>query len=475
MTHLRVEQNTITENVTSNVIHKLYETAKSIIDNEELNEVEESQVSLRGNLQVPKAYGDEVDWLEAKFPNLHINVTGSRYIKFKDNEVLSVLLANNIGDGTGITEADVASVTKLNKMFAGNTAITSFKEFAKFPITEMARGEFNGCTNLKELSIPRTLNRIDENALSGSGLESIVIPNTVTWVGARPFGQNSDYLKHIIFEDGFKTTYNPVSGVTGISFGKITKDGMLEELVLPDNFGEYIQFGSGMCSRSMDLVIPSGVKWFEGNVMYIGPGVYGGAINSITFTDPDSFIGFYSYSTIEYLNNNPSYIQNIDWTTDNQTVKQRFLGQSIFRAKTFVNFPKDKILIYQAEMFNSELTNPVSDILGNNAIRIGFKTFNNLGDKNEIITIPASCKSIGYGAFGGTRPTLFRILATTPPAVTDGYNNVTTSATDPGIFSKNYGQAQPACRIQVPAASLEAYKTTAPWSFYADKYDAIPE
>ncbi|MEE3484857.1 MAG: leucine-rich repeat domain-containing protein [Bacteroidales bacterium] len=197
-------------------------------------------MSLRGNLQVPKAYGDEVDWLEAKFPNLHINVTGSRYIKFKDNEVLNVLLANNIGDSTGVTEADIASVTKLNRMFAGNTAITSFKEYAKFPITEIASQEFNGCTNLKELSIPRTLTRIGENALAGSGLESIVIPNTVTWVGARPFGQNSDYWKHIVFEDGFKTTYNPVNGVTGINFGKITKDGVLEELVLPDNFGEYI-------------------------------------------------------------------------------------------------------------------------------------------------------------------------------------------------------------------------------------------
>jgi hypothetical protein len=46
-------------------------------------------------------------------------------------------------------------------------------------------------------------------------------------------------------------------------------------------------------------------------------------------------------------------------------------------------------------MFNSELTNPVNDILGNNAIRIGRSAFNGLGDRNEIITIPASCKSIG--------------------------------------------------------------------------------
>ena len=77
MTHLYIEQNTIPENVTSNVIHKLYETAKAIIDAEEANEVEESQVSLKGNLQVSKAYGDEIDWLEDKFPDLHI-IAGAR-------------------------------------------------------------------------------------------------------------------------------------------------------------------------------------------------------------------------------------------------------------------------------------------------------------------------------------------------------------------------------------------------------------
>lgn len=207
MTHLRVEQNTITENVTSNVIHKLYETAKVIIDNEELNEVEESQVSLRGNLQVPKAYGDEVDWLEAKFPNLHINVTGSRYIKFKDNQVLNVLLANGIGDGTGVTEADVVSVTNLNTWFKDNTSITSFDELQKFTgLTEIAPDAFSGCTNLGSISFPSTVTMIRGNAFENCKNINIDFSKTnIATVGGNAFKDSSGTITNLQNVSKFET------------------------------------------------------------------------------------------------------------------------------------------------------------------------------------------------------------------------------------------------------------------------------
>jgi hypothetical protein len=108
-------------------------------------------VSLKGNLQTPKAYGDEIDWLEEKFPDLFINVAGSRYIRFKDNEVQRVLLNNGIGDGTGITEADVASVTKLNRMFNGNKNITSLDDLRRLPLTEFTSDEFANCSNVTSI------------------------------------------------------------------------------------------------------------------------------------------------------------------------------------------------------------------------------------------------------------------------------------------------------------------------------------
>ena len=56
----------------------------------------------------------------------------SPYIKFKDSNVLSVLLAKNIGDGVGITEAQAAAVTSMNSVFNGNTDISTFDEGGYF-------------------------------------------------------------------------------------------------------------------------------------------------------------------------------------------------------------------------------------------------------------------------------------------------------------------------------------------------------
>ena len=164
MTHLRIEQNTIPENVTSDVIHKLYETAKAIIDAEEANDVQESQVSLKGNLQVSKAYGDEIDWLEAKFPDLHITAS-ARYIKFAD-PVVERICATNWGDGIGVTMSQLQAVSNIGTAFRGNTSITTFNEFQYFTgvihsTVNWSTGDwFNGCTNLREITIPKNVVRL---------------------------------------------------------------------------------------------------------------------------------------------------------------------------------------------------------------------------------------------------------------------------------------------------------------------------
>lgn len=470
MTHLRIEQNTITENVTSDIIHKLYETAKAIIDDEELRGITQSQVSLKGNLQTSKAYGDEIDWLEEKFPELFINVAGSKYIRFKDNEVQRVLLNNGIGDGTGITEADVASVTKLNGMFKNNTVITSLDDLRRLPLTEFANSEFQNCSNVTSVQIPRTVTRINETAFGGcTSLKEITIPNTVTYLGPRAFGGNL-YYERITIEDGFRQTYtNWQSGEIMLDLGSPNKNADLLELNLPDN-GAVELSEIRYLSPTAEFVVPAGIKWCG----HIASNLT--TINKLTFSSPETFVGFYGPTAVKYFKDNPSInLDTYDFTNDLSILSNFYGGQTFVYAKTYVNFPKDNLRVIQRDMFaGAAPTNAVNDLLGDHVVIIGFNAFSNWGDRNETITIPASCKVITQGAFSNTRPTLFKILATTPPIVVDTYSQKF-SGTDPQIFQKQYGQPQPACRIQVPAASLELYKTTAPWSFYADKYDAIPE
>lgn len=157
MTHLRIEQGTNIEIVTSDIIHKLYEIASGIIDYEDANQITTSQVYLKGNIQTSRAYGDEVDWLEAKFPDLHINVTGGRYIRFADPIVESYWANSQYGDGTGILATEAALVTsRLSRYaFGGNTNITSFDELSKFGITDLDLQCFKGCTSLQSIDLSK--------------------------------------------------------------------------------------------------------------------------------------------------------------------------------------------------------------------------------------------------------------------------------------------------------------------------------
>lgn len=71
MTHLVLNQSLdITENVSSTVIDKLYELARTS-DAEDLNN--SVSISLRGNITPSAAFEDAVSFLESKFENLVIN------------------------------------------------------------------------------------------------------------------------------------------------------------------------------------------------------------------------------------------------------------------------------------------------------------------------------------------------------------------------------------------------------------------
>lgn len=151
MNKLIIKQNTIPENVTYNIIHKLYNNAKAIKDYEELNQVAQSQVELQGNLQVNKAYEDEVTWLTTKFPNLQIDVTGDMYIRFAD-PVIEAYWVNHGGDGTGITAIQALGVTTMPQNTFNNTTVTSFNELVQFGITFLTAECFNGATNLTSIN-----------------------------------------------------------------------------------------------------------------------------------------------------------------------------------------------------------------------------------------------------------------------------------------------------------------------------------
>ena len=128
---------------------------------------------IEGNLQMTTGlYTDDLDklqvtqtedWpgglkraLSSVFGTLYIIYDPARvYISFEDPEVLSVLLENGVGDGTGISVGQAAATTaNISTWFNGNTSITSFKEFQYFIQINQFAGAFQNCSNLEYICMP---------------------------------------------------------------------------------------------------------------------------------------------------------------------------------------------------------------------------------------------------------------------------------------------------------------------------------
>lgn len=209
MSHLNLSQSTSSvEVVSSAIIDKLYELAQTNLD-------ESSDV--QGNIQVVHAYEDAVAYLLAKFTNLQINVTGGAYIRFADNNVLSILL-QHIGDGTGITSVVSNNCSDIYDWFVGSN-ITTFNELSYFNnmrylgatswngsggfkncsmlinayltnIQTLRYNAFIGCSKLININLPNCTQIYRQNFTGCTNLVTFSAPNAV-WV------DNSDTIKFL--------------------------------------------------------------------------------------------------------------------------------------------------------------------------------------------------------------------------------------------------------------------------------------
>ena len=120
-------------------------------------------------------YQEDIDAILLMLPNLLLKYDPSKlYISFQDPEVLRVLLANGVGDGTGITTEAAEKVTSIGTWFKGNTLIKNFEELDKFKNVTSLANAFVGCTNLKSVGLSNItkLSGWDANGVFyGSGIE----------------------------------------------------------------------------------------------------------------------------------------------------------------------------------------------------------------------------------------------------------------------------------------------------------------
>lgn len=146
MTHLYIEQNnSVTEEVNSSIISKLYELAIS-------GDLDESS-DLKGRLHSNMTYRSYMEYLNTTYPDLYISADDFA-IPFEDPNMLQFLLNKGIGSNGMITENQAAAVTTIST--ESNATITKFNElkyFTSITATNTYTTKFIDWTALEEIDV----------------------------------------------------------------------------------------------------------------------------------------------------------------------------------------------------------------------------------------------------------------------------------------------------------------------------------
>lgn len=156
-------------------------------------------------------YQDSVDSLRGIFNKLKLVMDGTPAIRFEDPEVLRILTTgkayindngSNIGllmpideDGDEmIIPEEINNVKSLsnrpdrnNSIFTGNTVIETFNEFQFFTgLNKINIGSFDGCTNLREVTLPpNTI--LGNSSFSQTSISRLIIPEGYQIIGKSVF------------------------------------------------------------------------------------------------------------------------------------------------------------------------------------------------------------------------------------------------------------------------------------------------
>ena len=231
-------------------------------------------------------------------------------------------------------------------------------------VTSIGRRAFEGCTNLKSITIPNSVTEMGRRAFSGcSSLTGIAIPDSVTEIGKYAF-------------DGCKslTSITIPDGVTSIGDGAFYNCSSLTEIKVASENSNYVSVNGVLYNKDKTTIIcyPAGKK---GNNYKIPDGV--------TKVDSSAFIGCSSLTSI---------------TIPNSVTE---IGYSVFEGCTnlkSITIPNGVTSIGDSAF--EDCTSLTSITIPNGVTSIGDSAFEGCTSLTSI-TIPNSVTSIGFGAFIG--------------------------------------------------------------------------
>ncbi len=248
-----------------------------------------------------------------KYDELEI-IKGENTFTYIDNgDGTATITGGKINDGNVVIPAEIdgLKVTAIGDMafsaFIGEAGMNVRTLVIPEGVTKLGRGCFYYCINLTEVSLPDTLEYIDNMAFERCyALKTITIPASVTTINGNPFAQNTS-MTSIACDSGNK---NYVS-VDGVLF---TKD-----------MNALVSYPAG---KTGEYTVPASVN-------HIGDAAFSGAkdLEKVTILGTLDFIGFQAFSdctklTDVRINDGVAYVGY--WAFTNCTgIKQLTVPQSV--------------------------------------------------------------------------------------------------------------------------------------------------
>ena len=369
-----------------------------------------------------------------------------------------------------ITKGKVAKVIKYKNyvQYSGDVIIPSTVEYngVTCDVTTIVSEAFLSCGNLTSVTIPNSVMSIEKNAFKNcSALTTVTIGNGVTDIGIYAF-KDCNALTSVHITDlaaWCKITFNTEDANPLFHAHHLFLNGdEIKDLVIPDGV---TSIGSGAfqgCCALESVTIPNGVTSIGGTAFEDCTSLTSVTIpNSVTSIGSSAFSKCTSLSTITI----PNSVTSISMFA--------FYGCS---SLTSIEIPNGVTDIGPDTFWGcSSLT---SVTIGNSVTRIQPSAFENCIRLTSIM-IPNSVTNIGETAFanctglvtitiGNGVETIYSKAFANCPELTDVYcyaTNIPIMKTiDKACTDAFEGSYIDYATLHVPAASVNAYSTTAPWS-----------
>ena len=161
-----------------------------------------------------------------------LNYGGLYYVLYTD---YTAILTNNNSNNDPYWYSNPTRVTIPSSIEYNNETYT---------VTAIAEGTFSYCSNLYEIVIPETIWGIGNKAFSYTGLDNVIIPNSVTFLGEEAFAGCSRMTSIVLSEE-----------LSSIGKGCFNGCSSLTNIVIPNSVTSIGEEAFILCSRITSIFL----------------------------------------------------------------------------------------------------------------------------------------------------------------------------------------------------------------------------